>query len=42
MRMVKSFDGKMIKITDCMGCLKAKSNANLEINPGDKFLSKIV
>lgn len=40
MRMVKSFDGKMIKITDCMGCLKAKSNANLEINPGEILKTK--
>ncbi len=35
MSIVKSFDDKMIDVGDCMGCTKAKSAGNLDINPGE-------
>lgn len=40
MRMVKSFDGKMIDVGDCMGCAKAKWLGDTENNPGEVLRTK--
>ena len=40
MRIVKSFDGKMIDVGDCMGCTTAKTYRQTEINPGEIVRSK--
>lgn len=40
MNLVKSFNGKMIDVGDCMGCTKAINNGNTEINPGEIMRTK--
>jgi len=40
MKIVKSFDGRMIEIGDCMGCAKAEDVTNKNINPGEIIKTK--
>lgn len=40
MNIVKSFNGKMIDVGDCMGCTKAKNIGNPDINPGEILRTK--
>ena len=35
MNIVKSFDGKMIDVGECMGCTKANNFGNEKVNPGE-------
>ena len=40
MAVVKTFNGKMIDIGDCMGCAKAKTVGNPDLNPGEIIRTK--
>lgn len=40
MSVVKSFDGKMIDVANCIGCIKAKCHGNININPGEIIRTK--
>ena len=40
MNLVKSFDGKMIDVGECMGCTKAKNKGNENVNPGEIISTK--
>ena len=40
MGVVKAFNGKMIDIGDCMGCAKAKTVGNSDLNPGEIIRTK--
>lgn len=40
MNIVKSFDGKMIDVGNCMGCTKAKNAGKPNLNPGEIVRTK--
>ena len=40
MRMVNSFDGKIIDVGECIGCTKANSVNNINVNPGEIIKTK--
>ena len=40
MRIVKSFDGTIIEMDDCMGCAKAENMTNKNINQGEIIKTK--